>query len=95
MSALFASRAAAILALLEQAHHAHGIGTDVPHDAWAVRAMQAIADRVGTGIEQSLPAAVAVILDSVTAAAVILRPVIDVTEPRAIFERQPSDPFVL
>ena len=82
MRAFLARRATTILALLERAHHAHRIGTDVPHDAGSMGSMQAVADTVGAGIEQSFPAATArVVSNSITAAAIIVGAVIDVAEP--------------
>src|SRR5262245_57577848 len=92
---LFAGCIITILTSLERSHRAQCVGTNVPHDTWTVRHVQAVADRVCAGIEQGLPAAVTMILDAITTAAVLIRPVIDVTEPRAVFERQPADPLVL
>lgn len=93
--ALFASRSSAVFALLERAHCAQGIGTDVPDNAWTVGAMETIADRVRTRVKQRLPAAVAMILDSVTAAAVLIGAIVDVAEPTAVLKRQAANPFAL
>ncbi len=93
--ALFASRSSAVFTLLERPHRAQGIGTDVPDNAWAVGAMETIADRVRTRVKQRLSAAVAVILDSITGAPILLGAIIDVAEPTAVLERQTSNPLIL
>ena len=51
-------------------HGAEGNGTKVPDDAGGQTDMPAVADCVGAAVEQCLAAAVAVILNPITAAAV-------------------------
>ena len=95
MSAFLASRATTIFALLERAHHPRSVGTNVPNNSRSVRSVQTIADAVSTCVKQGLPCTVAVILNAVAVATILLRSIVNVTEPRAIFKGQPADPFVL
>src|ERR1044071_7152586 len=81
MREFFAARATAIFALLEGAHGAEGVGSDVPDDARPVRAVQAVANSIRSRVEQCLTTAIAVVLNAVAAAAVVLRTVVDVAEP--------------
>ena len=88
-------RPSTVFTLLKRPHAAQGIGTDVPDNARTVRAMETITDRVCARVEQGLAATVAMVLHSITAAAISLGAIIHVTEPRAVLKRQSADPFVL
>src|SRR5687767_2534783 len=76
-------------------HGAQSIGTDIPNKPGGQGDMEAITNGVFATVKQRLAAAVAMILNAVTVAAILNGPIIDVTEPCAEFESQSSDPHVL
>ena len=54
--------------------------------------MKPIANGAGAGVKQSLATAIAMILNAVTVAAVLLRAIIGVTKPCAHFKGQAAEP---
>ena len=92
LSPFFCPRSSAlVLTSLAMGHGAQGNGTKVPDDAGGQSDMQTVADCVGASVKQRLAAAVAMILNPITAAAVLLRAIVHVTEPRAHLKGQTLD----
>src|SRR3972149_7640459 len=87
--------ATSILAPLKMPHHAQRVGTDGPQNSRPMGDMEPVANAVGAGVEKGLPAAVAMILYSITVTSIFHRSVVRITEPGAVLEQEPADPFVL
>src|SRR5688572_22198972 len=74
---LAAWRAATIFTSLAMSHGAQSIGTDVPDETRGQGDMEAIANGVGATVKQRLAAAITMILDAVTRAAIFCGTIID------------------
>src|SRR5919106_5265599 len=79
---------------LKTAGGAKRVRTDCPGKARHQQSCQSIADAASAGIEESLPAGVAMIANPQTTAGICPGAVIHITEPGAHFPRQTGEPLI-
>jgi hypothetical protein len=89
-----ANSSSVVFAPLEHSHRPKRVRTNGPQKARPMLDLQPVADAVVPRVKQGLPAATAVIPNSILATTVRHRSVVGITEPRAVLEQQTPEPFV-